>query len=494
MFLFYWFYFFSLLLVSCANSENRVELKQLTSINSMFKIKDDYETSKISKISSIEGEYEDCTDNMIFTSSTVNSVEKISAYNANNGSLIGSYDSSTIEIDVNEYDIFYVLIDDVYSIYNIEGNVIDTIPSSDMQTTSYVNDNTFSIGDRYYSSDDSGKVSKLDSSFSSSLDYDYIYKKYKYFIDSDTIIIAKDGKKPVSYTVPSYASYATFEILSNGNAIVQYEFPVTESDDYVYFDPSTDLYYNMVTLRITPAGNIKEIKFSYRINAIASEIVYEDLWEEYGFKAQNIISGTVIENKMLAQSFVAAMSNTLKVGTSFSNGSSYISIVSPKRAIVHIDNFDYLYNQNGRFLSELNNYTYTTTKYFRSSGKIYNWDLDEVANASDYTFASKIGENYLYYKMSGENKEMYIFNGSFVKLCDNCSTYYSYNTYNILEISQGLDYEYYDENGTKLLQTTLKLYFGPSLDESIIAYTINESGTYEYYRITYKNPSIFMPA
>lgn len=488
------------LLASCGKdsatiSAGGIELKQITALNDICSFKDDsYSVSSVKKLTSISGAYSTVRNHLLCTTETVNEIPTTRIYNTKSGELIGSYPSADVAFLTDYYyrfDLFFVKEDEMFSVYNILGDKINTVELSASLSPSDVYTDSFIVADQFYTVEDD-VVTCGNLSYSTILGYDYLYKDYYYSIDNAAVLIEKEGKEPVSYTIPDYSSDSSVEVLANGDVLIQYTYEVTEKDSYVYWDPDTVKYYQLITLKLSPSGETKKLDFPYLMDSIMNTVNSPEIWERMGIKVDNVISGRTIENKLRGGYFSATMTNGCKIGNALSTENTTLKIMNQNRVLIDISGSEYLYSAKGKLIGSVSFYDWTSTKYMVAGDNIYDWDLKVLASAEGYKLMGRVGENFYYTKVNEEDKtELYIFNGSFLKISDEFTSCRPFSTYNLLEVVTTEGYEYYNEDGTKLFTTDNTMYFFSSGDDSVYGYALTEDGKTEYYQITYSNPQFY---
>lgn len=458
-------------------------------MNEVLDLKDNYKTTTLTKVSYIQGTYHAMCESMLFTKTTLNNKEQLSVYNLQDETFIGSYDIDKVTIPSTYFDMFFVLEDDKYAMYNLIGEKViefEDIYSLYVYKTS---GSTFTIDNVDFEVEDS-IVRLAKQSIFELLDGDYSHNDYEYFLNSTSVVIAKEGKEPFVYNMPDYANDFTTNILSNGDVLVQYTYLVDKDDDYDICKGSAAytysiLYLKMTTLRITPEGKITTVDFDYYISNIVNEITNKDEWEDYGIKVDNIVELIKIDNKRLIGQATVVMDNKLQVGDALATETTAMAVLNHQRTVVSYDGLLYLYDIDGKLIGSVNYLDKYTTKYLICGDIIYDYDLNEIASTKGYTLYNTVGQNILYTKYENNTINYYIFNGEMKKINDvNSIATDGISKNTIAFMTSDNKYAYYDENGDLLLKIDNYLnilYSGDGYQYR----SFYKDGEYSFYKVVY---------
>lgn len=484
-------------LVGCSTSTlGGIDVKQITAINDVLDLSEyEYSASTLSESTLITGNYSTLQGCLMFTTETVDSVPKMNVYNLKTETKLGTYDFANIVLSSSGYGIFFVIENGNYSVYNASGERISTIALTGSLTPSYVSADIFMLDGKYYTVNDDYVTTVVADSPNGYELFDYENNGYKYTIySSSSIVIAKDGKEPVSYFIPSYAEDSYIGILSNGDVFIQYIYRVSAYDEYDFAYPSYNYYYKMVTATLSPSGKVSEIDFPYYVSSIANKISNKKVWESSGMKIDNLMSATVIDNKLLSTYVTVSLTNGLKVEGAFSTDDSDFSVINKDRALVKLGNQDFVYDAKGGFVGQVSSeMTAYTANYFIVGNTIFDWDLKMVGDASGYDYYTKVGENLVFTKDADTATEVYIFDGSFEKISDDYITIRSNSTLNYIYVRTTTGYKYFNESATELASTFGEINIVYTVDGYAYGYTITDTGVYKYYKLTFSSavPMVF---
>ena len=328
----------------------------------------------------------------------------------------------------------------------------------------------------------------------------YYYAQYK-----DTITVyTRDGMRLVShFSFPSYAQKTNFMILSNGNLLVQYMIAEAQTADkytLIYEEQKMTLVTQIFDVA---EGELEEIEANYLLKYGASSAVYEEMWKKNGLNREelpNFATVWMIEEgarqdlqanllQMVYLNDEGEIEDVLLVEDQ--NVQSIRMIAENRWVLTSVLGTEYLVDQEGKVLGEVNNAEYHEERFF-VGGRIYDLNLQVVYdygkdgatlikkmnnsvllktyNGDIVCFAN--GESILVTRAGDAAYRFYGVEGGYYVVCDEGD-------------STAVKYEIYNDLGVKLftLQDVTQPCFVAAGERSSLIFGYNADGKKVYYRL-----------
>ena len=306
------------------------------------------------------------------------------------------------------------------------------------------------------------------------------------------------------YELPSYCSDQTISILDDGNVLIQYRYEESMfSQDYTYYDPDSGKNITIVTeIFDVDKGEAKEITADYVVldgilsrntmystGAVSGIVTVGVSLDTIGSGVKNLAAVKYIKNKRLSNN-----NDDIKIVSIKNNGDIDYSlfdifpaqsgapeqISSGKFIVSDKAGSKLLVDGKGNVIADVTGYSDFNEKYILLDKKIYDHDMNLIMSYKDLNYnVEKVMNNAVLFSTSsasnsGTKKNYIIFSNDVFKSISTPETatlFAKDNRYFVIKNTIGTlsEYNYYNENGEKLLTTDYALsHRGTSIDGKML--------------------------
>ena len=329
--------------------------------------------------------------------------------------------------------------------------------------------------------------------------------KNYYDIKSSKIFIYKEDYTLMHcYELPSYCSDQTISILDDGNVLIQYRYEESMfSQDYTYYDPDSGKNITIVTeIFDVDKGEAKEITADYVVldgilsrntmystGAVSGIVTVGVSLDTIGSGVKNLAAVKYIKNKRLSNN-----NDDIKIVSIKNNGDIDYSlfdifpaqsgapeqISSGKFIVSDKAGSKLLVDGKGNVIADVTGYSDFNEKYILLDKKIYDHDMNLIMSYKDLNYnVEKVMNNAVLFSTSsasnsGTKKNYIIFSNDVFKSISTPETatlFAKDSRYFVIKNTIGTlsEYNYYNENGEKLLTTDYALsHRGTSIDGKML--------------------------
>lgn len=297
--------------------------------------------------------------------------------------------------------------------------------------------------------------------------------KYYYEFNSDSFSVYNNKLELLSnFTLPKFAEEYNYGVLENGNVLIQYLYVADDNaDDYslIYEDGNNLVKFYLKTLIVNyRSGNTKEIKCDYLFDNI------DNLNENSNahFKNPIIAEAFAIENKRPSAEcsvFIDNKGNVIRLEDYKGLAISSIVPVAENRWKLTVENGkSYLLDKRGALIGDITNASTSYSDKFlvvkgisdsSSPGKIYDYSLNEIFDASSLTYYQYIGSSIICTNSAGE---YLLYSGAdsakTIVAKDSDTRFLETLIHKFYVLYTGTAYELYNSNGEMLISSNYKSY------------------------------------